>query len=104
MRHRIPSIVLLFLFVIPLRAQEKPNPYQQMLRSKQQVTEYLIREARRITGAAAQEISSRDNWEKIREQRREETLQMLGRCIGSTFSGMPDFSERRHASAARSVV
>ena len=78
MRCRIPIIVLLFFFVIPLRAQEKPNPYEQMLRSKQQVTEYLIREARRITDAAAQEISSKDNWEKLREQRRRETLQMLG--------------------------
>ena len=67
MRCRIPTILLLFLFVIPLRGQEKPNPYQQMLRSKQQVTEYLIREARRITDAAAQEISSKDNWEKVRE-------------------------------------
>ena len=73
-----PPILLLFLFVIPLRAQEKPNPYQHMLRSKQQVTEYLVRQARRITGAAAQEISSKDNWEKVREQRRKETLQMLG--------------------------
>ena len=78
MRRRIPTILLLFLFVIPLRAQEKPNPYEQMLRSKQQVTQYLIREARRITGAAAQEISSKDTWEKLREQRRKETLQMLG--------------------------
>ena len=78
MRFRIPTFVLLLLFAIPLSAEDKPNPYERMLKSKQQVTEYLIREARRITDAAAQEISSKENWEKVREQRRKETLQMLG--------------------------
>jgi dienelactone hydrolase len=78
MRFRIPAIVLLFLLAIPLCAQEKPNPYERMLESKQQVTQHLIREARRITDAAAGEIASKDHWEKIREQRRKETLQMLG--------------------------
>lgn len=78
MHLRIPAVSLLFLLAIPLQAEEKPNPYERMLESKQQVTQYLIREARRITDAAAQEISSKDNWEKVREQRRKETLQMLG--------------------------
>ena len=78
MRYRIPTLVLLFFLATPLRAQQKPNPYERMIESKQQVTAYLVREARRITAAAAQEISSKDNWEKLREQRRQETLQMLG--------------------------
>ena len=78
MHLRIPAISLLFLLAIPLQAEEKPNPYERMLESKQQVTQYLIREARRITDAAAQEISSKQTWEKVREQRRKETLQMLG--------------------------
>ena len=78
MRFRIPAIVLLFTSAILLPAEEKSNPYERMLESKQQVTQYLIREARRITDAAAQEISSKDTWEIVREQRRKETLQMLG--------------------------
>ena len=64
MRHRvIPTIALLFLFVIPLRAQEKPNPYERMLESKQQVTEYLIREAprRRLSLSWNRKRSTSDN-------------------------------------------
>ena len=78
MHLRIPAVSLLFLLAIPLQAEEKPNPYERMLESKQQVTQYLIREARRITDTAAQEIASKETWEKVREQRRKETLQMLG--------------------------
>ena len=78
MHLRIPAVSLLFLLAIPLQPEGKPNPYERMIESKQQVTQYLIREARRITDAAAQEISSKDTWEKIREQRRKETLEMLG--------------------------
>ena len=42
MHLRIPAISLLFLLAIPLQAEEKPNPYERMLESKQQVTQYLI--------------------------------------------------------------
>ena len=49
-----------------------------MLASQKQVTEYLIRQARRITDQAARELRSQGSWEAVREQRRREMLGMLG--------------------------
>ena len=46
--------------------------------SRDQVTAYLVRQARAITDQAAQEISSRAAWEKVRDQRRREMRDMLG--------------------------
>jgi cephalosporin-C deacetylase-like acetyl esterase len=46
--------------------------------SPEQITHYLTREARRITDRAAQEIASRESWEKVRDQRRREMRNMLG--------------------------
>jgi cephalosporin-C deacetylase-like acetyl esterase len=44
----------------------------------EQITAHLTREARRITDRAAQEIASRESWEKVRDQRRREMRDMLG--------------------------
>ncbi|MEK7408973.1 MAG: acetylxylan esterase [Acidobacteriota bacterium] len=49
-----------------------------MQESKQQVTAYLVREARAITDRAAEEIRSVETWEKLRARRLEETRHMLG--------------------------
>ena len=49
-----------------------------MEQSKQQVTEYLIRAAERITTRAAEEIRSVESWEKVRARRLEEMRDMLG--------------------------
>ncbi len=46
--------------------------------SRDEVTAYLVREARRITDRAAREIATREAWEKVRDQRRREMRDMLG--------------------------
>src|SRR5687767_1336453 len=56
---------LLFLAATSLLAQD-------------QITTYLSRQARQITDRAAEEISSRAAWEKVRDQRRREMRDMLG--------------------------
>jgi hypothetical protein len=52
--------------------------WQRMLESKEMVTRYLIRVARELTDRAASEFSTRAAWEKVKEQRRLELLDMLG--------------------------
>ncbi len=49
-----------------------------MQESKTQVTEYLVSRARALTDRAGQEMASRESWEKVRAQRREEMRDMLG--------------------------
>lgn len=49
-----------------------------MLAGKKQVRGFLEAEARRVTGASAREIASKESWEGVREQRRQEMLDMLG--------------------------
>jgi len=79
MRICVSWIALLCAALCPaLQAQQKPDPYQRMLASQRQAREYLVREARRITGLAAAEVASKDKWEPVREQRRREMLDMLG--------------------------
>lgn len=79
MRICVSGIALLCAALCPaLQAQQKPDPYQRMLASQRQVTEYLVREARRITGLAGAELASKDDWEPVREQRRREMRDMLG--------------------------
>ncbi len=48
------------------------------LLAQDQITPYLTRQARQITDRAAEEISSRATWEKVRDQRRQEMRDMLG--------------------------
>jgi Acetyl xylan esterase (AXE1) len=52
--------------------------WQRMLESKEMVTTYLIRVAREVTDRAASEVSTRVAWEKVKEQRRLELLDMIG--------------------------
>ncbi len=49
-----------------------------MVESKQQVTAYLVKEARRVTDRAAAEFDGREQWEKVRDARRREMRDMLG--------------------------
>src|SRR5690349_8872192 len=49
-----------------------------MLESKEQVTAYLESAARAITDRAAQEIRTRESWDKVRSRRLEEMRDMLG--------------------------
>ena len=67
-----------FAFVLSLAAQSEDVAWRRMRDSKQQVTEYLVRQARAITDRAAGEIRSVETWDKARERRREEMRDMLG--------------------------
>jgi dienelactone hydrolase len=53
-------------------------PWEQMLASKRQMRDYLAAQARRVTDLANQEIASKETWERLREERRREMLDMLG--------------------------
>jgi cephalosporin-C deacetylase-like acetyl esterase len=52
--------------------------WHRMLESREMVTRYLIRMARELTDRAASDFSTRAAWEKVKEQRRLELLDMLG--------------------------
>ena len=67
-----------FAFVLSLAAQSEDVAWRRMRDSQQQVTEYLVRQARAITDRAAGEIRSVETWDKVRERRREEMRDMLG--------------------------
>jgi cephalosporin-C deacetylase-like acetyl esterase len=55
-----------------------PSPWEHMLAGKRQVRDFLAAEARRVTDRAAGEIASKEAWERLRRQRRQEMLDMLG--------------------------
>lgn len=76
----LTALILLAPLSLPAQpaAQTQSGPYERMLASQKQVTEYLIRQARRITDQAARELRSQGSWEAVREQRRREMLGMLG--------------------------
>ena len=79
MRKHTLLVLSFLLATAPLAtAQQPPDPYQRMLASQKQVTQYLVREARQITDAAAAELQSKQSWEPVREARRREMLHMLG--------------------------
>ena len=87
MSSRSPRILaalsLAAVLALSLAAQQEPDtadsaPWERMLAGKQQVRDYLAAEARRVTDLAAREIASREPWERLREQRRQEMLDMLG--------------------------
>jgi len=69
------ALLLACTFIL---AAQDDAAWRRMLDSKRQVTEYLEREARRITDRAAEEIASRESWERVRAQRLEEMRDMLG--------------------------
>src|SRR5712692_8744782 len=69
---------LLLLSAAILAAQTPEENLRRMLASKQEITAYLVKEARRITGQTAAEIASRESWEKVRDMRRREMRDMLG--------------------------
>ena len=76
------SIMLLCLglFCAPVisRAQSESLPWQRMLASREMVNRYLVAVARQLTNDAAVEFQSVASWEKVKEQRRLELLDMLG--------------------------
>jgi dienelactone hydrolase len=78
MRALLIFAALFLLVVNRAPAQETAEPYQRMLDSQKQVTEHLVREARRITDTAAKELASKQTWEPVRDKRRREMLDMLG--------------------------
>lgn len=71
-------LLLLVLACALCPAAQEDAPWQRMLESRKQVTAYLERSAERLTAQAAQEIRSRESWEKVRARRLEETRDMLG--------------------------
>jgi cephalosporin-C deacetylase-like acetyl esterase len=59
-------------------AQSDDAAYRRMVDSKKAVSDYLNRAARVITDRAGAEVSDRETWEKVRDERREELRDMLG--------------------------
>lgn len=74
------QLLLIGLLGLPLEAgaQEEAAALERLLASKRRTMEALVRKARAITDAAAAELASRERWEAVREQRREELRDMLG--------------------------
>jgi cephalosporin-C deacetylase-like acetyl esterase len=66
------------VFAASCAAQDAADPYQSMLESKKQVTDYLVSKAEAITRRAAEEVRSPESWEKMRARRQEEMRDMLG--------------------------
>ncbi|MCB9385195.1 MAG: acetylxylan esterase [Bryobacterales bacterium] len=69
-------LLLLALLTLPALAQR--TPYDRMLESQAQVMGYLKAQANQVTASAADELSSRQSWEAVSEQRRLEMRDMLG--------------------------
>lgn len=65
-------------FPLLLAAQTDDSAWRRMQESKQQVTDWLIRAARGVTGRAVAEVQSAEAWEKVRARRLEEMRDMLG--------------------------
>ena len=76
------SITLLWIGLlcapVVLRAQSESLPWQRMLASREMVNRYLVSVARQLTHDAAAEFQSVASWERVKEQRRLELLDMLG--------------------------
>lgn len=66
--------------IAPLGAQSstKAGAWERMQQSKDEMSQYLIRTGRRMTDAAAAEMSSKEKWEAVRDERRREFREMLG--------------------------
>lgn len=67
-------------FILPLAlwAQTDPGALERMLASKRQVTAYLEKRAAGITARATAELSSAEEWRRVRDKRVEEMRDMLG--------------------------
>jgi len=76
------SITLLWITLLCapeiLRAQSEDLPWQRMLASREMVNRYMVGVARQLTNDAAAEFQSVATWERVKEQRRLELLDMLG--------------------------
>ncbi|MFB3825647.1 MAG: acetylxylan esterase [Bryobacteraceae bacterium] len=59
-------------------AQSGEDSWRRMQESRKQVMAFLEREAQSITDHAAQEIATRESWEKVRARRLEQMRDMLG--------------------------
>jgi dienelactone hydrolase len=74
---KLTTLVICFT-VTGLLAQSDDAAYRRMLDSKKAVSDYLNRRARAITDRAGEEVSDPLQWDKVREQRRQELRDMLG--------------------------
>ncbi len=70
--------VLIGLWAASLAGQTPEENLRRMLASEQEITAYLVREARRVTDRSAAEFATRESWEQVRDQRRREMRDMLG--------------------------
>ncbi len=61
-----------------LQAQSDSLPWQRMLASQEMVNRYLVSTARKLTNESAAEFQTQASWEKVKEERRLELLDMLG--------------------------
>lgn len=77
MIRRIFAMALLATFTLPGQ-NASGDPYGRMLASQREITEYLQREARKITDRSRAEMSSRETWEQVRSKRLEQLRDMLG--------------------------
>lgn len=74
-------IAVLCFVSTPLAASQAagpPDAWKRMQDSKEQITAYLVGEARRVTDAASAEVVSEETWERVRERRRREFLDSFG--------------------------
>jgi len=70
--------IALFCVPVILQAQSESLPWQRMVASREMVNRYLVGVARQLTNDAAAEFRSVASWERVKEQRRLELLDMLG--------------------------
>src|SRR5262245_9805028 len=68
----------LFCFEETVRPQSDSLPWQRMLASQDMMNRYLTGIARKLTNDAAAEFQTLASWEKVKERRRLELLDMLG--------------------------
>jgi cephalosporin-C deacetylase-like acetyl esterase len=72
---------MLAFYLIALAAMAQTpdtGAFEQSLREREAVTAYLVHAARSLTDAANAEIRTREDWERVREQRRLELRDSLG--------------------------
>jgi len=78
LKNTLPFWIALFCFPGICRAQSESLPWQRMLASQEMMNRYLVGIARQVSNDAAAEFRTLASWEKVKEQRRLELLDMLG--------------------------
>ncbi|MEW5977705.1 MAG: alpha/beta hydrolase [Acidobacteriota bacterium] len=71
------ALLLTLVMAAPYRS-DSSLAWQQMVAAREMVNRFLIQRARELTDRAALDFQSKATWEKVREQRRRELLDMLG--------------------------